>query len=254
MRTRARNSGLHNRGSFFMSGPKCIVRQTMKLNPNHKGNIAELAFAAEAARLGLEVHLPATEHGRTDLVLGIGGRLLRVQCKWANRKGDVVSINLATSRRGPDGHIRSTYTAEEIDAIGAYCDELRECFLIPIDVAAGKSVMHLRLAPARNGQRAALNWAEQYRLGAVAQLAERRRGTAEARGSNPLSSTPQAEGAPAVETVGAHQFRNHFGYYMEQAAQGTEVLVSKRGRPFVRLLGPDDPAAVEAPGPEDQIR
>jgi prevent-host-death family protein len=24
---------------------------------------------------------------------------------------------------------------------------------------------------------------------------------------------------------------------MEQAAQGTEVLVSKRGRPFVRLLG-----------------
>jgi len=42
-----------------------------------------------------------------------------------------------------------------------------------------------------------------------------------------------------METVGAHQFRNHFGYYMEQAAQGTEVLVSKRGRPFVRLLGAD---------------
>jgi len=40
-----------------------------------------------------------------------------------------------------------------------------------------------------------------------------------------------------VESVGAHEFRNHFGYYMEQAAGGTEVLVSKRGRPFVRLLG-----------------
>ena len=178
----------------------------MEHDTNHKGNVAELAFAAEAARLGLEVLLPMTEHGRTD-------------------------------RRGPDGHIRSTYTAEEIDAIGAYCDELRECFLIPIDVAAGKSAMHLRLAPARNGQRAALNWAEQFRLGAVAQLAERRRGTAEARGSNPLSSTPQAETAPIVESVGAHEFRNHFGYYMEQAAGGTEVLVSKRGRPFVRLLG-----------------
>jgi len=44
-----------------------------------------------------------------------------------------------------------------------------------------------------------------------------------------------------VETVGAHEFRNHFGYYMEQAAGGTEVLVSKRGRPFVRLLGTQGP-------------
>jgi len=56
-----------------------------------------------------------------------------------------------------------------------------------------------------------------------------------------------------VETVGAHEFRNHFGYYMEQAAGGTEVLVSKRGRPFVRMLGtqgpPEEvtPAGSEAP-------
>jgi prevent-host-death family protein len=189
-------------------------------------------------------------------VLGIRGRLLRVQCKWANRKGDVVSVNLATSRRSGDGHIRTTYTADEIDAIGAYCDELRSCFLIPIEIAAGKNVIHLRLTPARNGQRAALHWAEKYELGAVAQLAERCRGTAEARGSNPLSSTPQAENAPTVESVGAHQFRNHFGYYMEQAAQGTEVLVSKRGRPFVRLLGAGD--AVDRPlqvlEPDEEIR
>ena len=212
----------------------------MEHNSNHKGNIAELAFATEAARLGLEVYAPMTEHGRADLVLGLDGQLLRVQCKWANRKGDVVSINLATSRRSADGHIRTTYTADEIDAIGAYCEELRSCFLIPIDIAEGKNAMHLRLAPARNGQRAALNWAEQYELGAVAQLAERRRGTAEVRGSNPLSSTPRAETTPTAESVGAHEFRNRFGYYMEQAAAGTEVLVSKRGRPFVRLLGAEN--------------
>lgn len=226
----------------------------MEHNPNHKGNVAELAFASEAARLHLEIYSPLTEHGRADLVLGMGGKLLRVQCKWANRRGDVVSINLATSRRSGNGHIRTTYTADEIDAIGAYCDELRECFLIPIDIAEGKSAMHLRLAPPRNGQRAALNWAEQYRLGAVAQLAERRRGTAEARGSNPLSSTPQAEAAPAVETVGAHEFRNHFGYYMEQARQGTEVLVSRRGRPYVRLLGPDGELEPEAPEAAQEVR
>jgi prevent-host-death family protein len=207
----------------------------MEHDSNHKGNVAELAFATEAARLGLEVYSPMTEHGRADLVLGLGNRLLRVQCKWANRKGNVVFISLATSRRSGDGHIRTTYTADEIDAIGAYCDELRKCFLIPIDVAAGKSAMHLRLAPPRNGQRAALNWAEQYEFGAVAQLAERRRGTAEARGSNPLSSISQAGTRPPVEVVGAHEFRNHFGYYLEQAMAGGEVHVNRRGRPHVRL-------------------
>ena len=51
-------------------------------NPNHKGNVAELAIATEAARLGLSVLKPLTEHERYDLVLVIGGQLLRVQCKW----------------------------------------------------------------------------------------------------------------------------------------------------------------------------
>lgn len=217
----------------------------MEHDSNRKGNAAELAIAAEAARLGLEVHMPLTEHGRTDLLLGIAGRLIRVQCKWANKVGDVVRINLATSRRSGSGYVRTTYTAAEVDAIGAYCHEIGTCFLIPIDVAEGKHVLTLRLAPARNGQRAALHWAERYRLGAVAQLAERCRGTAEARGSNPLSSISSEEVADNVINVGAHQFRNHFGYYMEQARQGAEVLVSRRGRPFVRLLGPGESVAGE---------
>src|SRR6476620_11175640 len=53
-------------------------------NRNHKGNVAELAIAAEAARLGLAVLKPLTEHERYDLVLGVAGRLLRVQCKWGS--------------------------------------------------------------------------------------------------------------------------------------------------------------------------
>jgi prevent-host-death family protein len=210
----------------------------MEHDPNRKGNAAELAIAAEAARLGLEVWHPLTEHGRCDLVLGIAGTLHRVQCKWAPRVGDVVRVSLETSRRTADGHVRTRYTADEVDAIGAYCDDLKSCYLIPIDIAEGKGSLSLRLSPARNGQRAALNWAEQYRLGAVAQLAERCRGTAEVRGSNPLSSTSQAESAPSMEEVGAHEFRNHFGYYLDRASAGTEVLVRRRGRPYASLCPP----------------
>ena len=54
---------------------------------------------------------------------------------------------------------------------------------------------------------------------------------ARARGSSPLSSISP----PATLEVGAHEFRNHFGYYLERAAAGDDVLVSRRGRPYVRL-------------------
>ncbi len=35
--------------------------------------------------------------------------------------------------------------------------------------------------------------------------------------------------------IGAHEFRNHFGWYAERAAAGEEFLVTRRGKPYVRL-------------------
>lgn len=206
-------------------------------NPNHKGNVAELAIAKEASSLGLSVFAPLTEHERYDLILGMGGRLLRVQCKWASRKGDVVYVRLKSARYSPTrGYVVTTYGRHEIDAVAAYCRDLDRCYLLPIDLVAGCGVITLRLEPARNGQRAALNWASEYEFsGAVAQLEERVTGSDEATGSSPVSSTNQETSSIAVEEVGAHQFRNHFGYYMEQAAAGTEILVSRHGKPYTRL-------------------
>ena len=222
------------------------MHEHMFVDTNEKGNVAELAIAAEAARLGLSVLYPLTEHGRYDLVLEIAGRLLRVQCKWARKVGDVAIVGLVTSRRGPDGYVRSTYSATEIDAVAAYCGDTDECFFLPVDLIAGRRAIQLRLAPARNGQRAALNFADEYRLGAVAQLAERCRGTAEVRGSNPLSSTPSIDGEVAREEVGAHEFRNRFGLYMERASAGAEILVRRRGKPYARLCPPDLKASPRA--------
>ncbi len=210
------------------------------LNPNDKGNIAEAAIAFHATRLGIPVLRPLCEHTRYDLGLELGGRVLRVQCKWASRSGDVVVVELRTNRRGPHGYIRGSYAPTEIDAFAAYCPDTDECYLMPIGGVDGRSQIYLRLAPTRNGQRAAITYAADYRLGAVAQLAERRRGTAEARGSNPLSSTG-TDAAPKRVAVGAHEFRNHFGWYMERAVAGEEILVSRRGQPRVRMRSADGP-------------
>jgi prevent-host-death family protein len=203
---------------------------------NRKGAIAEAKIAAAAVTVGVSVLRPISEHGRYDLVFEIGGQLLRVQCKWAALDGDVIRIQMATSRVTPRGYVRETYAADEIDAVVAYCHDLDECYFLPSSVVAGKFQLHLRCGPARNSQRAALNWAADYRLsGAIAQLGERRRGTAEAVGSSPTSSTSDST-AVAPITIGAHEFRERFGYWMDRGASGDEIVVTRHGRPSVHLV------------------
>jgi len=38
-----------------------------------------------------------------------------------------------------------------------------------------------------------------------------------------------------MDQVGAHEVRNHFGYYMERAAAGADILIRRRGSPYARL-------------------
>src|SRR3954452_11182223 len=190
--------------------------------------------------MGVHVYRPLAEGGRYDLILDLGGRLTRVQVKWADRNGDVVRIRCYRCRRTRDGIVKRAYNAGEIDAFAAYCLELDRCYFFPFEFLDGRTTLQLRLAPSRNNQRAGILRAEDFefgatlsRFGAIAQLEERLRGTQEVGGSSPPGSTPPA---PA-ETIGAHEFRNRFGWYMERAAAGEEIAVTRHGRPAVRLLG-----------------
>jgi hypothetical protein len=160
------------------------------LTSNDKGNIAEAAIALEAIKLGIDVLKPVAEHGRYDLAFDLGDRIIRVQCKWARLIGGVVCVNLAGYRLTSQGLVRSKYSADEIDAVAAYCQALDRVFFLPATDVAGRSAFHLRIAPAKNAQLAAINWADQYSLGAIAQLGERLRGTQEVAGSSPAGSTP----------------------------------------------------------------
>jgi hypothetical protein len=196
---------------------------------NHKGNVAEAVIAAEATKLGIPVLRPLVEHTRYDLIFEIAGRLLRVQCKWAPLRGDVVTVNLVSTWYTSRGEqVRTRYTSSEIDAVAVYCEALDECYLLLPDKFDGMSGIHLRIAPPRNGQLAAVHFAADHTLsGAVAQLGERRLGRAEATGSSPVSSTPQT--APGPDIVGAHDVRCLFGWFATRAGAGHEILVSRRG-------------------------
>ena len=170
------------------------------LTPSQKGAIAETAFAAQATKLGLGVLRPLAEGERYDLVLDMRPRLLRVQCKWCRLEEGVVCVNLDTNRRSANGFVRTKYTAAQIDAVGAYCQVLDRCYLLPIGLVAGRRCVHLRLTPSKNNQKLSIHWARDYELGAIAQLGERLSGTQEVAGSSPASSTSEAT-ATAVASL-----------------------------------------------------
>jgi PD-(D/E)XK endonuclease len=159
------------------------------LTPTVKGSIAEAVLAAEAVKAGIMVLRPVVEGRRYDLVFDLGDRMLRVQCKSGRHKGGGVIVHTRTSRHTPQGYVWTTYGPDEIDALGVYCPQIDRCYLLPIDLVAGRSAIHLRLVAAANNQRASIHFAADFAFpGAIAQLGERRAGSAKVGGSNPPSS------------------------------------------------------------------
>ena len=205
------------------------------LDSNRKGAIAETEILARATRLGVPVLMPVAEHGRCDLVLDVGGKLWRVQCKWGSlsKSRDVIAVHTCTSRRSANGYVRTSYTTDEVDLFAVYCGELDRAFLLPAERFAGNYLVSLRLTPPRNGQRACINLAEDYDFdGAIAQLGERLHGMQEVAGSSPASSTSCV--ATSI-TIGSETFRKALGQWLERAAAGQEILVTYRGRARVRM-------------------
>ena len=154
------------------------------LTTDQKGAIAEMKIAVRAAELGVGVWTSSTVE-RYDLIFDLRPGLVRVQCKWAARTGDVALIRCCRHRRNRDGVLRQFYSAEDVDAFAAYCAEMDECYFLPMDLIAGRTHILLRFAPTRNNQAAGIHWAKDFEFaarigsqGAVAQLGERRAGSA----------------------------------------------------------------------------
>ena len=188
-------------------------------------------------KLGVDVYRPVGEGSRYDLIFDLPSGLTRVQCKWAPRAGDVVTVRCYSCRRTAEGLRSRTYTTDEIDAFAAYCAEVDRCYLLPLNEVLGMREVQLRLAPARNGQRAGINWAEDYSFDARLGRSRGRSSAGRARGWQPRGQgfEPPRLHSPNATVIGAHELRERFGWYVERAAGGEEILVTRRGRPHVRL-------------------
>jgi hypothetical protein len=162
--------------------------------------------------LGSMSNRPVGEGGRYDMLLDVGERFIRVQCKWAPLHGDVIIVRCYSSRRNRDGLLRRIYEPGEIDAFAAYCPTTDRCYFLPYEMFFRRCQIQLRISATKNNQPLGVNWAKDFEFGAtlghsqgaIAQLGERRHGMPKVAGSSPAGSTPLHDllGLRQTEQVG----------------------------------------------------
>ncbi len=129
-----------------------------------KGDLAELKVAADLAARGCSISLPFGEDCDYDLIADFEGILHRVQVKYTESDGEVIVVR-CRSHLLTNGRVRRTklYTAETIDWIAVYDRTSDHCYYLPAsELGTGRSMLHLRLIPARNGQRIGVRDAGEY--------------------------------------------------------------------------------------------
>lgn len=129
-----------------------------------KGDLAELKVAADLAGRGCRLSLPYGEDCDYDLIADMNGVLHRVQVKYTESDGHVIGLR-CRSHSLTNGRVRHTkcYTAKTIDWLVVYDRTSDRCYYLPArELGAGKYQLHLRLTPARNGQRVGIRNAVDY--------------------------------------------------------------------------------------------
>jgi Holliday junction resolvase-like predicted endonuclease len=135
-----------------------------ELTTKGRGDLAELQVASDLVRRGYRIAFPHGELWDYDLILCRGSTLERVQVKFTRSDGKVITVR-CRSHSLTNGRVRSVkrYTAAMIDWLAVYDQTSNCCYYLPAAVlGTGRSMMHLRLHPAGNGQRAGIHDAVDY--------------------------------------------------------------------------------------------
>jgi hypothetical protein len=129
-----------------------------------KGDLAELKVATDLLQRGHKVALPYGEDWDYDLILCRGEGLERVQVKYTESDGRIITVR-CRSHSLTNGKVRSVkhYTARTVDWIAVYDRTTERCYYVPAaELGDGRTTLHLRIAPTLNNQRQGIRPAEDY--------------------------------------------------------------------------------------------
>lgn len=124
-----------------------------------KGDLGEAMTIAEAMKRGYKVAIPVGEDWRYDLIVLRNGSLDRVQCKYTESNGEVISVKC----RSTNGHSTIKYSSQDIDWLVVYDKTTDRCYFIPsVFLGNGRAEITLRVVPGKNGQTKGVNLASDF--------------------------------------------------------------------------------------------
>lgn len=131
-------------------------------HPVDVGLRTEAAITAELLKRGFRILQPVGSNQRYDLVVDLGDRFARLQCKTGRLRNGCVLFSARSVRSSMTKTATRTY-AGEVDFFAVYCPETDDVYVVPLEDAARASGC-LRVEPTANNQSRNVRWARDYAL------------------------------------------------------------------------------------------
>jgi hypothetical protein len=132
-------------------------------HPVDVGERSEAIILAELVKRGHRVLIPYGTNHRYDLVINVGGRFLRAQCKTGRLRDGVIRFNTVSTRINTVRTYITPYDADQIDLFLIYCPDTDRVYALDVGEAAASNG-RLRVDPAANGQVKGIRWAADHEL------------------------------------------------------------------------------------------
>jgi hypothetical protein len=131
------------------------------MNSKDKGDLAEAAILKDL----LPDHTvadPFGDNARYDFLVDTGSLICRLQVKHARDKGGTLAINTCSCPTLRNGDREFREYDGEADILAGYSPELDVCFYVSVS-EVGKREFRVRYEETSNGQKAGINWLEDYK-------------------------------------------------------------------------------------------
>lgn len=127
------------------------------------GTIGEAKALAKFTQLGIPVYLPFGDNTKSDMIIDLNKKLLRVQIKTCEKVSNDGSIHFRC-RYTPNcrKNIQAFYKPDEVDYFVFYSLELDKLFLVKFEEC--KKCFNLRVSSSRNSQKRGIHLMEDFLL------------------------------------------------------------------------------------------
>jgi hypothetical protein len=133
-------------------------------HPVDVGDRTEAIIVAELVRRGDRVLRPLSANQRYDLVLDLGDRFLRIQCKTGRLRNGAVVFSVRSCRSDTKRTYFRSYSREEADIFLVHCPETDRIYAVRVGDSGVFKTASLRVEAPANNQLKGIRWAVDYEL------------------------------------------------------------------------------------------